>query len=154
GTTASQTVQRVAEDVTNPALATSFYHGDHLGSSRLITSFGGWPVWQATYLPYGYEWNAQPTANHYKFTRKERDSETGLDYFGARYYGSTMGRFLQTDPIWVKADRLVDPQRLNLYAYGRNNPLKFTDPTGMDVVLRTCSGSATATQCFKAVTDG
>jgi RHS repeat-associated protein len=90
----------------------------------------------------------------YKFTGKERDSESGLDNFGARYYGSSLGRFMQTDPIWVKADRMLDPQRLNLYSYVRNNPLTLTDPSGMDVVLRTCSGSATMTQCFAQVQNG
>src|SRR5439155_20965353 len=66
-----------------------------------------------------------------KFTQKERDNETGLDYFGARYFASTQGRFTSADPITVTADRLVDPEQLNLYAYVRNNPLAFIDPTGM-----------------------
>jgi RHS repeat-associated protein len=50
----------------------------------------------------------------YKFTGKERDSESGNDYFGARHYGSTIGRFLQTDPLYIEAHRLSDPQQLNL----------------------------------------
>lgn len=58
----------------------------------------------------------------YKFTGKERDSETGLDYFGARYYGSNMGRF--TSPDKPFADQHVyDPQSWNLYSYTRNNPI-------------------------------
>ena len=81
-------------------------------------------------------------------TGKERDSESGLDNFGVRYNSSAMGRFMSADPILVKADRMLDPQRLSLYAYGRNNPLKFTDPTGMDVVLGRCAG-ANANKCFK-----
>lgn len=63
-------------------------------------------------------------------TGKERDGETGLDYFGARYYGSTMGRFTSVDPVTLTVERLYDPQRINLYAYCRNNPLAFIDPTG------------------------
>ena len=72
------------------------------------------------------------TENH--FTGKERDTESGNDYFGARYFASTMGRFLSPD--WsAKAEpvpyaKLDDPQSLNLYAYVRNNPLSRTDPTG------------------------
>jgi RHS repeat-associated protein len=68
------------------------------------------------------------------FTGKERDAESGNDYFGARYYASTMGRFLSPD--WsAKAEpvpyaNLEDPQSLNLYAYVRNNPLVRTDPDG------------------------
>ncbi|MGH9928573.1 MAG: RHS repeat-associated core domain-containing protein [Pyrinomonadaceae bacterium] len=67
-----------------------------------------------------------------KFTQKERDNETGLDYFGARYYGSTIGRFTSADPgPFVVAD----PQSWNRYAYVQNNPLKFTDPTGRTLSL-------------------
>ena len=63
-----------------------------------------------------------------KFTGKERDTETGLDYFGARYYGSNMGRF--TSPDSTAYSSLKYPQAWNLYAYTLNNPLRFTDPTG------------------------
>jgi RHS repeat-associated protein len=71
-------------------------------------------------------------ASHY--TGKERDAESGLDYFGARYYASTMGRFMSPD--WsAKADpvpyaKLEDPQSLNLYVYGGNNPLRYIDTDG------------------------
>jgi len=60
-----------------------------------------------------------------RFTGKERDTETGLDYFGARYMSSAQGRFTSPDPIVVTKERLRDPQSLNLYAYTRNNPLRF-----------------------------
>jgi len=66
-----------------------------------------------------------------RFTGKERDNETGLDYFGARYYGNALGRFTSPDPFTVTPGRVIDSQQLNLYAYGRNNPLKYVDPTGM-----------------------
>jgi RHS repeat-associated protein len=62
-----------------------------------------------------------------KFTSKERDNETGLDYFLARYYSSTQGRFISADAVVGSA---LNPQTLNLYAYVHNNPLAFTDPTG------------------------
>jgi RHS repeat-associated protein len=57
--------------------------------------------------------------------------EKGLDYFGARYFSGAQGRFTSVDPIWITKERLLDPQRLNLYAYGRNNPLRYVDPDGM-----------------------
>jgi len=69
------------------------------------------------------------------FTGKERDSESGLDNFGARYFGSTMGRFMSPDPMFISLERLYDPQLLNLYSYVRNNPLSLTDPTGLDFYL-------------------
>ncbi len=56
-------------------------------------------------------------------------------YFGARYYGSKIGRFTTTDPVYNWKENLVDPQRWNRYAYGRNNPLRYVDPDGKDVVL-------------------
>src|SRR5579864_148300 len=88
------------------------------------------------------------------FTGKERDAETGLGYFRARYFSAAQGRFTSPDPIWVKADRMLDPQRLNLYAYGRNNPLEYSDPTGMDVVLGTCASDMTISMCQAAATNG
>ena len=69
-----------------------------------------------------------------RYTGKERDTQSGLDFFGARYYASSMGRFLSPD--WsAKAEpvpyaKLDNPESLNLYAYVRNNPLSRVDPTG------------------------
>ena len=70
--------------------------------------------------------------NIYKFTGKERDSESGLDNFGARYNASTLGRFMSPDPKQIGA-HLFDPQTLNRYAYTRNNPLAYIDPDGKDL---------------------
>jgi RHS repeat-associated protein len=68
------------------------------------------------------------------FTGKGRDSETGLDYFGARYFSSAQGRFMSPDwseePVALLYADLGDPQTLNLYAYVRNNPLVLVDPDG------------------------
>ena len=66
-------------------------------------------------------------------TLKERDVETGLDYFINRYYSSTQGRFTSADPIPMTTQRPADPQQLNLYAYVRNNPLRYKDPYGLDL---------------------
>ena len=70
-----------------------------------------------------------------RYTGKERDSESGNDYFGARYYSSAMGRFMSPDPIHFQARMLYDPQSFNLYSYVRNNPLLLTDPTGEAIEL-------------------
>ncbi|WP_263409585.1 RHS repeat-associated core domain-containing protein [Terriglobus tenax] len=65
---------------------------------------------------------------------KERDSESGLDYFGARYYGSAMGRFMSPDwsekPVSLPYSNVHNPQTLNLYSYIENNPLSRSDPDG------------------------
>lgn len=71
-----------------------------------------------------------------RYTGKERDTESGLDYFGARYYASNMGRWMSPDwadkPEAVPYSDLANPQSLNLYGYVKNNPLRQTDPDGHD----------------------
>jgi len=75
--------------------------------------------------------------HRYKFTGKERDNDSGefgLDYFGARYDASSMGRFMTPDwsptPEAIPYGELSNPQSLNRYAYVKNNPLRYTDPDG------------------------
>lgn len=76
----------------------------------------------------------QNLTQHYKFQGKERDTETGNDYFGARYYASSMGRFISPDwaghPEAVPYASLPNPQSLNLYAFTGNNPLSRVDTDG------------------------
>jgi RHS repeat-associated protein len=124
-----------------------FHIADPLGTRRAQTNAAG--ALEATYqsLPFGDDLtpanlSIDPTENH--FTGKERDTESGLDYFDARYYGSSMGRFMSPDPVFASPERVADPQQWNMYAYVRNNPLSRTDPTGLDFNL-TCSGGNTAT---------
>jgi RHS repeat-associated protein len=69
--------------------------------------------------------------SRYRYTGKERDTESGNDFFGARYYASSMGRFMSPDPIGNSVVDFSNPQMWNMYSYVLNNPLKFTDPTGM-----------------------
>ena len=118
---------------------------DHLGSTRASWDSAGKPVGCHDYLPFGEEvpqvWGragiacyGQATDSKLKFTSKERDAETGLDYFGARYFSAAQGRW--TSPDWSAVPQpvpyadLTDPQTLNLYSYVRNNPLSRRDPDG------------------------
>jgi RHS repeat-associated protein len=120
---------------------------DHLGSTRMVVdrsgSLGG--IRRHDFLPFGEELPAGVgirTASigygddsvRQKFTGQERDDETGLDYFGARYFSSVQGRFTSPDPIPMTPVRQLDPQQINLYQYSRNNPLAYSDPTGMDII--------------------
>jgi RHS repeat-associated protein len=86
-----------------------------------------------------YSYDA-PVLSPYKFTGKERDSETGLDYFGARYYSNGLGRFISADwsakPVPVPYADFTNPQSLNQYAYVHNNPMSFGDPDGHFVVAQ------------------
>jgi RHS repeat-associated protein len=75
--------------------------------------------------------NGVATRDAYKFTGKERDAESGLDMFGARYYGSSLGRFMQVDAKQFSVRTLVNPQKWNKYAYVLNNPLALVDPNGI-----------------------
>jgi RHS repeat-associated protein len=77
-----------------------------------------------------------------RFTGKKRDTETGLDYFGARYYSNGLGRYTSADEPGLDQHR-PDPQSWNLYTYGRNNPLLYVDPNGEYV----CGSSMSSKQC-------
>jgi RHS repeat-associated protein len=117
-----------------------YYISDHLGSATVIANASGAIEREEMYFPYGGErWNYGSDPNHYKFTGKERDTETGLDYFGARYYGSNMGRWMSPDwaasPEPVPYVDLSDPQTLNEYGYVRNNPLSKADPDGHEIPI-------------------
>ena len=75
-------------------------------------------------------------------TSKERDEESGLDYFGARYYGSNLGRFTSADPL-LSSGTIYAPQTWNRYTYTLNNPLRYTDPLGLYTWDESAGGSAT-----------
>ncbi len=105
----------------------------------------------------GFSYDGSPHLAHlyastaYRFTGKERDSESGLDNFGARYHASTMGRFMSPDRVGGHQE---DPQTLNKYAYVRNNPLNLTDPTGLDLYMQGCGDDTnTCKDNFVGTTD-
>lgn len=84
------------------ASGTYCYHSDHLGSATWITNSSGNPMEYLHYLPYGELWRDQRATSYnerFRFTGKERDTETGYDYFGARYYSSTLPTWLSVDPL-------------------------------------------------------
>ena len=83
----------------------------------------------------------QVCAFAYRFTGKERDAESGLDYFGARYYGSTMGRMMSPDPGNVGTNP-ANQQSWNMYSYVNNNPLRFIDPTRKTCQTNSSGGNA------------
>jgi len=116
--------------------AVEYYHLDALGSVRAVTNAAGQVIRQHDFDPFGAELAVTfPNADRKLFTGHERDSETSLDHFGARYYRADLGRFTTVDPV---GGRLADPQTLNRYAYARNNPLRYVDPTGMYEVDAGC----------------
>lgn len=116
---------------TSPTLTTTYYVADHLGTSRLLMSGNGYPIWSGVFLPYGQEWNPQITMNHYKFTGDEHDSESNLEHTWFRQYEATQGRWLSPDPAGMAAVDPTDPQTLNRYAYAGNKPMNAFDPLGL-----------------------
>lgn len=126
--------QRIAR-VDQPSGTVHYYFSDHLGSAGVITDASGNVQQQNYYYPYGgLQSSIGSDANHYKFTGKERDTESGLDEFGARYYASPLGRFMTPDwaakPTAVPYAHYGNPQSLNLYSYVNNNPTTTADPDG------------------------
>jgi RHS repeat-associated protein len=143
---------------TNSVSGTVYLTADHLGSTRLITSSAntlvngtspgtpGTAIECRDYLPFGEQilvGSGSPRLGlncltteigvRQQFTSKERDSESGLDYFEARYFSSTQGRFQSVDPANAGASR-GSPQTWNAYAYVSNNPLNGTDPNGLNLI--------------------
>ena len=114
----------------------SYYHTDILGSVRAITNAIGAAIATNDFAPFG-ETTGQTTSplggDPRKFTGKERDPETALDYFNARYNKNSWGRFTTPDPV-ISERSAADPQLWNRYAYCRDNPLRFADPTGLVVI--------------------
>jgi RHS repeat-associated protein len=104
-----------------------YYHGDHLGSASVLTNSSGTLIEETTYLPFGSV-KSGGTKSTFLYTDQENDPETGLYYYGARYYDPELMRFAEADPT---IPDIYDPQSLNRYSYVKNNPLKYTDPTGL-----------------------
>jgi RHS repeat-associated protein len=119
------------------ASGTRYVVTDHLGSTRLLLDETGTCKSRMDYAPFGAEIErvgepcyTSSTEIAQKFTGKERDMETGLDYFGARYFSGAQGRFTSPDAL-LNSGRPWEPQSWNRYAYALNNPLKYVDPTGL-----------------------
>ena len=126
---------------------TRYLTADHLGSTRVVVDGSGAVQQCNDYLPFGEDIPAGvggrgscfpsgsypgtgPDKTNQKFTSKERDWETGLDYFNTRYFSSVQGRYSSPDPLMASATP-GSPQTWNRYAYGLNNPLRSIDPDGM-----------------------
>jgi RHS repeat-associated protein len=118
-----------------PSNAVSYYFSDHLKTTDIVADAQGNIKNESDFYPWGGELQfINNDSNHYKFTGKERDNETGLDYFGARYYSNGLGRWISADwsatPIPVPYADFEDPQTLNLYSYVRNLPTTRADADG------------------------
>lgn len=112
---------------------TYFNHSDWLGTERTRTGVNQTAVETCTSLAFGDNLSCTGSdTSPLHFTGKERDSESGLDNFGARYDSSSIGRFMSPDPANIGVNRL-NPQSWNAYSYSLNNPLSLTDPTGLYV---------------------
>jgi RHS repeat-associated protein len=116
----------------DPARRVLFYHTDHLGSSSAITDAAGHLADETAFYPFGatrHEEHLRPIKAHYGFTQKERDSESGLQYFGHRYLNSALGRWISTDPM------LEQGGGPNPYAFVNQSPLKHYDPNGLEITV-------------------
>jgi len=114
-----------------------YYHNDHWGGTNVVTNQAGVVEEQTKYTPYGAVISGGVSNKLY--TGQTKDKETGLMYYGARYYNPEFRRFTQPDPI-IKD--IYDPQNLNRYSYTLNNPLKYNDPNGQSAELIFLAGYA------------
>ena len=108
-----------------------YYHSDHLGSASFLTDETGAETQQLVYLPFGEDWvdkkyNNPKFQTPYKFNGKEKDPETGYNYFGARYYTDWASIWLSVDPMSDKYPHLTS------YNYCANNPVMLIDPDGKE----------------------
>jgi RHS repeat-associated protein len=135
-----------------------YYHNDPTGTPLAMTDALANKVWEGEYMPFGEEYaTGGAIDNNRQFIGKEKDAETGLSYFGARYMDVGVGRFLAPDPIRivdvatgeVNSTILSDPQRLNVYGYGLNNPYRYVDPDG-----RSPEFALSSTEYFSLRADG
>src|SRR6266545_6301868 len=104
-----------------------YYHNDLAGSPIAATDQSGNVLWKESYAPYGQRLRNQDNTNKVWFHGKPADLETGVSYFGARYYDPVIGRFMGPDPAGFTEKNL---HSVNRYAYGNNNPYRFQDPDG------------------------
>jgi RHS repeat-associated protein len=131
---------------------------DWVGTRRLTTDFEGTVSATCLSLPFGNGETCTAVPTEHLFASEERDSESENDYFGARYYGSSLGRFLSPDPGWFGAANPEDPQTWNLYNYALNNPLTIVDSDGYDCVyldktgykIETIDTNSDSDECSKA----
>lgn len=134
-----------------PGSGTQYTTTDNLGSPRVVTNSSAGVVSRHDYKPFGEEIGSgiggRTTGMGYggadgirkKFTGYERDTETGLDYAQARYFSSVQGRFTSADPLMASA-KATNPQSWNRYAYVDNNPMAFSDPSGLIKHSSMCPG--------------
>jgi RHS repeat-associated protein len=120
---------------------------DHLGNARVVTGSAGTVIGSTDLYPYGEIWSDTGTTSKYKFTGKERDSESGNDFFGKRYYWNGAGRWLRADPL---RGNLLDPQRLNKYSYSLGDPVNYVDPDGGNPVAVVDLNCVNITQMVEA----
>jgi RHS repeat-associated protein len=109
-----------------------YYMSDQINSTRIITDDLGNVVYSEAYGPYGdvqKTWTKTYDPKQ-KFSGKEREGYSEMDYFGARYFDNNSYRFISVDPIINKEGAIANPQLWNLYAYCGNNPITFWDPDG------------------------
>jgi RHS repeat-associated protein len=120
---------KLAAEYSPPDNQFYYYTTDQINSSKLITDDSGTVVYHAAHGPYG---DIQKTFINTKdpnpkFSGKEREAYSNLDYFGARYYSSRTARFDAIDPIMNKDEAMSNTQLWNLYAYCGNNPVNYID---------------------------
>jgi RHS repeat-associated protein len=146
-----------------PGYGVQWLLADQLGTPRMVFDESGVlaNVKRHDYLPFGEELISQGLRNNpnlgyaaadgvrQQFAGQDRDNETGLDYFRARYYSSAQGRFTGVDAMFFEMWKVSNPAGWNLYSYVTNNPLKFSDPFGLWKEVP-CESGKGGGKCYEA----
>ena len=128
---ASLSTQAIAQTSTAPSGPITYLQNDLTGNVILATDASGATVWDERYLPYGGKRLGTSSSQKYGYHQKALDPETGLQYFGARYYDPLSGRFSGMDPL---APTEANIHTFNRYGFANGNPYRYTDPDGKVVI--------------------
>lgn len=134
-------IRRIGHDMGDNWPAVQYHLGDHLGSSNVViggsSASGSTMVTKEEYYPYGQTSFGDYAKKRYRYSGKERDEESGLYYYGARYYAGWLGR-------WVSCDPAGNIDGTNLFLFSKNNPFTFRDLDGFKADNSSSTSSSTA----------
>ncbi|MBL7797054.1 MAG: VCBS repeat-containing protein [Saprospiraceae bacterium] len=143
-------IRRIGADMEDRRPPLQYHLGDHLGSSNIVLggmdASGNAAIGREEYYPYGSTSFGDYAKKRYRYSGKEKDEESGLYYYGARYYAGWLGRWVSCDPIGIKGGSI------NIFQFCASNPINFKDKVGLsNLPANQATGTAAAKEGIKYV---